>query len=336
MSYISLGDLAQNYMIKRQNTQLKTTVTRLALELSTGRTSDVSKRFSGDFSMISSIQTSLKSLQAYKTASSEAASFATNMQSALNLIQDQTSSAASTLMLVGNTASQTQIQNSATDVHQKFDAVISALNTQIAGRSIFAGAATDSPATASSASILSALQVATAGQTTAAGVTAAVDNWFDASGGGFETTAYLGSTATLSPFKIGAHQSANISLTAADQSIRDTLKGLALASLVSEGTLPGNISEQTKLLRIAGNKMLSVAEMQTGVRAGIGTTQAHIDNVTAQTVSEISALGIARNDLLNIDPYETASELEAVQTQLETLYALTSRVSRLSLVDFLR
>ena len=336
MSYISLGDLAQNYMIKRQNTQLKTTVTRLALELSTGRTSDVSKRFSGDFSMVSSIQTSLKSLQAYKTASSEAASFATNMQSALNLIQDQTSSAASTLMLVGNTASQTQIQNSATDVHQKFDAVISALNTQITGRSIFAGAATDSPATASSASILSALQVAIAGQNTAAGVTSAVDNWFDASGGGFETTAYLGSTTALSPFKIGAHQSANISLTAADQSIRDTLKGLALASLVSEGALPGNISEQTELLRIAGNKMLSVAETQTRVRAGIGTTQAYIENVTAQTVSEISALEIAQNDLLNIDPYETASELEAVQTQLETLYALTSRVSRLSLVDFLR
>jgi len=336
MSYISLGDLAQNYMIKRQNTQLKTTVTRLALELSTGRTSDVSKRFSGDFSMISSIETALKSLQAYKAASTEAATFATTMQSALNLIQDQTSSAASTLMLVGNTASQTQIQNSTADVHQKFDAVISTLNTQIAGRSIFAGVATDGPAIVSSSSILSALQVAIVGQTTAAGVTAVVDNWFDAPGGSFEAAAYLGSTTTLAPFKIGAHQNANISLTAADQSIRDTLKGLALASLVSGGALAGDISEQTELLRTAGNKMLSVAEKQTEVRANIGTMQAHIDNVTAQTVSEVSALGIARNELLNVDPYETASELEAVQTQLETLYALTARVSRLSLVDFLR
>jgi flagellar hook-associated protein 3 FlgL len=37
-----------------------------------------------------------------------------------------------------------------------------------------------------------------------------------------------------------------------------------------------------------------------------------------------------------VDPFEAASELQTVQTQLETLYTITARSSRLSLVAFLR
>jgi flagellar hook-associated protein 3 FlgL len=47
-------------------------------------------------------------------------------------------------------------------------------------------------------------------------------------------------------------------------------------------------------------------------------------------------LEIARADLVAIDPFEAATRMEAAQTQLETLYSVTARLSRLSLVDFLR
>lgn len=336
MSYISIGDMAQTYMIRRQNSQLKTTATQLANELSTGRTSDVAKRFSGDFSAISAIETSLKTLQAYKSASDEATYFASSMQTSLEVMQDRTTDAVSALLLTSNSASQTQIQNTASDVRQKFDAVVSALNTQVGGRSIFAGTATDGPAIASSASIIAGLQIAIAGQTTAAGVEAAVDNWFNAPGGGFETTGYLGSTTPLSPFKIGLGQQADVSFTASDQTVRDTLKGLAMAALVSDGALAGDISEQALLLRSAGDGLLSIGDKQTKMRANLGTVEAHIDTIAVQSASEVSALEIVKSELLSVDPYGAASELEAVQTQLETLYALTARMSRLSLVDFLR
>lgn len=336
MSYISIGDMAQTYMIRRQNTQLETTATRLAQELSTGRTGDVAKRFSGDFTMVSTIETSLKSLEAYKSASNEAAHFATSMQTSLERVQDQTTAAVSALLLTGNSASQIQIQNTASDVRQKFDAVVSALNTQVGGRSIFAGVATDGPALASADSILADLQIAIAGQTTAAGIEAAVDNWFNTSGGGFETTGYLGSSTSLTPFKIGVGQEADLPITAANSTVRDTLKGLAFAALVSEGALAGDLSEQALLLRNAGNELLTAQDKQTEMRAGVGTVEAQIDTVFAQTVSEISGLEIVKSELLSVDLYGAASELEAVQTQLETLYALTARMSRLSLVDFLR
>ena len=336
MSNISIGDMAQTYMIRRQNSQLKDTATRLANELSTGQTSDVSKRFSGDFSMISSIETSLTSLQAYKSASDEAGQFASVMQSTLEVVQDQTTAAVSALLLTSNSSSQTQIQNTAQDARQKFDTVVSSMNVQVGGRSIFAGSATDGPAIASADVIIADLKIAIAAETTAAGVEAAVNNWFDASGGGFETVGYLGSTTPLAPFKIGVGQEADVSITASDPEIRDTLKGLALAALVSEGALAGDISEQAQMLRNAADSLLTVGDKQTGMRANLGAAEARIETVSTQSASETSALEIVKTELLSVDAYTAASELEEVQTQLETLYALTARMSRLSLVDFLR
>jgi flagellar hook-associated protein 3 FlgL len=59
--------------------------------------------------------------------------------------------------------------------------------------------------------------------------------------------------------------------------------------------------------------------------------QADQSNSTAR-----HALEMTRARIVNVDPYESATRLEAAQIQLETLYALTARLGRLSLTDFLR
>jgi len=64
--------------------------------------------------------------------------------------------------------------------------------------------------------------------------------------------------------------------------------------------------------------------------------EAQIDGATARNTAESSALELARAELIAIDPYKAATDLTSVQTQLETLYALTARLSRLSLVEYLR
>jgi len=336
MSYVSVGDMAQSFSFNRKSYQLKTNANRLGNELASGRVSDLSKRFSGDFTVISGIESSLKTLESYKVSQKEAAQFSDSMQISLGVVQDQTTKAASTLLLTGSAASQTQVNNIATDVRQAFDTVVATLNTQVGGRSLFAGAATDKPAVASASTMLADLQVAIAGQTTAGGVASAVDDWFNLAGGGFETSGYLGSTTSLSAFNIAGGQQADLSVTAADPTFRETLKNLALAALVSEGALAGDLAGQAELLERAGNGLLSIGDAQTNMRANLGTAEARIETALVQTTAEISALEITRTGLLEVDPYSAASELEQVQTQLETLYALTSRMSRMSLVDFLK
>jgi len=63
--------------------------------------------------------------------------------------------------------------------------------------------------------------------------------------------------------------------------------------------------------------------------------QARIDTATTRNTSEATALGIARAGLVQLDPYETATRLQHAETQLQLIYTLTARMSRLSLADYL-
>ena len=70
-------------------------------------------------------------------------------------------------------------------------------------------------------------------------------------------------------------------------------------------------------------------------RIRLGSTEANIINTGVQNDAEKSALETARLGLLSVDPYETAAKLQEAQTQLETLFSITARLSRLSLVNYL-
>ena len=86
----------------------------------------------------------------------------------------------------------------------------------------------------------------------------------------------------------------------------------------------------------AGETMITSQGELAVLQAHIGTVESRIEDAKIINSAEGAALDLARSEMLGVDPYETATKLENTQTQLETLYALTARLSRLSLVDFLR
>jgi flagellar hook-associated protein 3 FlgL len=45
---------------------------------------------------------------------------------------------------------------------------------------------------------------------------------------------------------------------------------------------------------------------------------------------------MARSDIVSVDPFEVATELQNLQVQLETIYTITARLSGLSLTKYLR
>jgi flagellar hook-associated protein 3 FlgL len=91
-----------------------------------------------------------------------------------------------------------------------------------------------------------------------------------------------------------------------------------------------------QVVGLAATSLLQNDTDRAFLRGNLGFAQARIEQAQTRNESEIAALEIARSDLLSIDPYEAATRLEAAQTQLETLYSVTARLSRLRLVDFLR
>lgn len=68
----------------------------------------------------------------------------------------------------------------------------------------------------------------------------------------------------------------------------------------------------------------------------IGLKQEVVERARVTNAAAISTFEIARTDIRGADAFETAAALTEVEGQLEALYAVTARLSRLSLVDYLR
>ncbi len=336
MGYVSFGDLALTYQSRRQNVQIKSDIARLSQELASGEKSDISTKFTGDFAPLISIERDLSKNLAYAISNNEANILVSTQQSALQVIQSTVSNLGVALLNAGNSASSALIETTAADAKVKFSSIVSALNTQVVGRYIFSGAATNTPALADAETILNTLEAAIAAQTTAAGIVSVVDAWFNDIGGGFDTTAYTGSTNAMAPVRLSDSETAQIDTMANDTEIRSVLQSFALAALIDRGALGSDITERSNLAKIAGEQVVNSDTTLALIRAKVGSTEAQVDGASARNNAQKSALEIVRTDLVSIDPYRVATELEATKTQLETVFALTVRLSRLSLSEFMR
>jgi flagellar hook-associated protein 3 FlgL len=334
MTFTSIGDLAQAFQTRRQNSALTRELNRLTEELSTGRRTDIKGGASGDRSPLAAIERELVTLESERFALTEAGQFATTLQAALGRTQDILTSLSNNIFTIVAPAQPAMASRVIAESRADFAAMVGALNTDIAGRRLLAGTATDGPALAAPDTILSALETLVNAAPTRADAIAAVDGWF-APGGGFDTVAYLGSATALAPVQIGGEDIPQ-NLRAADPEPRAALAAAALAALAGTGPLGASDTDRIDTLRLAAERGLAATDTLTQVRARVGTTESAVERAETRNASRVSALNLARAELTDIDPFATATRAREVQTQLEALYTLTARLSRLSLTEFLR
>lgn len=336
MAITSLGDLAQSAMLRRHNVELRQAVTRHAQEVTTGVASNLAHHLQGDFAYIADIERSFGTVQGYRAAVIEAGTFTAGMQNALGLVQDVGSTLANTLLsqsASGLAPVQSIVAQASRD---SFARSVSALNAQTGGRSLFSGTATDSPSLASADTIIAQLRNTIGTETSAAGIQALVEGWFAPGTGDFQSVAYLGATSSLTPFRLDATGHIDLDLRADTPVLRDTLKFNALAVLAGDPQLALSSGTRADLQRLAGEGLLGLQDGLAELRADLGFAESRIEESRTRLESEKTALELARNTLVSIDPYDAATALERTQSQLESLYAVTVRLSRLSLADFLR
>jgi flagellar hook-associated protein 3 FlgL len=338
MRISTMGDLAQTQQSRRQYADLSRQQTRLTEEVATGLRADRGRAVGGDFTALAGIERSLAVLASHDLAAREAELATGAVQAALGSLQDAAQVFSGKIAGGLQTPGATAIRTLAAEARERLDAGLSALNVQSGDRYLLSGTATDQRPLIDGAALLAALGTATAGLPAVSDVTAAVDAWFDApaGGGGFLDIAYGGAATPLAPFSIGPEDRAAMTLTAADPALREMLKGLATAALVDTGTFAGNPQAQAQLLRAGGDRLLSADAGLIDLRAALGTVEARIGEAQSANGASRTALSLERNALVSADPYDAATELEAVQTRIETLYTLTVRLSRLTLADLLR
>jgi flagellar hook-associated protein 3 FlgL len=335
MAMTGVGDLAQTVSMRRFSANMKQAANTAAQELTTGYAADVGKKLGGNFSTMTGVETSLTRLDGYKVATDAGARITSGMQTVLDQMDTLTDGMGVSLMNGSLMEQPGVLASLVADGAQKFESVLSALNTKIGDRTLFAGVASDGAAVASADEILSAIETAVigAGAVSAADIEIAVTAWFQ-DPSGYAAVGYLGGDVTPA-LAISAEDKLDIGFTAADPAIRDTLRSMAMVALVQRGNVIADVETGAALTYAAGNNMLQNQSDRAVLTGRLGLAQARIDLAQTRNESEGSALQLARSDLLSVDPFEAATRLEAAQTQLETLYSVTSRLSRLSLVDFL-
>ncbi len=333
MTRISVGDASLTNILARQGTDLRGQVQRAAQEMATGKHADIGQVMRGDVAPLLAVDASLARLSAYRTNSTDAAFQTAAQQSAIAGLSQLATGITMTLIGSRDFPTPAQVSAAAADARGRLASAVGLINTQASGRAVFSGAATDTVPLSGSEDLLAALETAATGSTTAGQVEAAVNGWFaDPLGFG---AFYQGGMA-LASAPIAPGEAADLSTTAMDPAIRDTLAGFAMAALLDRGILAGHSQERARLAQIAGQTLHQSEDSRITLAARIGTVEAQIESARTRNAAEETSLGILRSGIGSADPYEAATRLENVRAQLESLYLVTARVSRLSLTEYLR
>ncbi|OCX65283.1 hypothetical protein BFP70_09440 [Thioclava sp. SK-1] len=337
MTYLSTGDMAQFYMLRKHNAGLKQTLNTMSNEVTTGVKSDIGAAVGGDYTQLMSINRSLTTIESFNLTTVEAALTASTMQTSFEQLQSLAEEIGPNLLTFDGVPDRVGLSTVTADAKVRLQSAISALNSSVAGRYAFSGMATDSPSVVSADELISQVQAAVGGDTTAAGIMAAVNAYFDApaGGGGYLDTAYLGDTRARGAIQIADGETAEFTMTAQDEAIRRALKGFVVAEIAADQAGVLSLETRAELVGEAGSILTTVGVDLAAKRGELGTIENLIDDAQTRNSSEATSLKIARNELVAVDQYESATALAAAQTQLEALYTITARLSGLSLVDYI-
>lgn len=328
------SDLGRLFLTSGQNSRIKAEIARYTAELSSGQLVDPAERLGAGLSRLSEIDRQLARADGYSQASVQTAQAFSMMQAALGTMDSARDRITGNVLQVAGEANPDRTRTVAISARGDFALMIGAMNARSGNSALFAGRATDSPAVASADQMLTDLRGVLAGAASVADTVARVQAWFGP-GGGYEATGYLGDTGAPLTRRVDDSVLITAPTRADDPALRSVLAAAALAALADDPVLALSDSQRQDLLLRAGESLLASAEGLVQVRAQVGDTENRVDAAMADQSARRTALGLMRQELVGADPFAAASRLRDLQNQLETHYALSARLSRLSLADFL-
>ncbi|ESW62514.1 MAG: hypothetical protein Q27BPR15_00825 [Rhodobacter sp. CACIA14H1] len=333
MTSVSIGDLAQSLLLRRANGAAKRELAGLTAELSTGQAPDAGRHLNGMVSSLLSIDTAAGQARVFGQSARQAAARAAAMQAALATIDQTAGEAARNLLSAAASNDAAGLTAAGSRALSGLGQVVAALNARFAGASLFSGQAADTPPLVPADQILRMARDAVGSATTPDEVVSRLQDWM-ASPSGFAAAAYRGADTPVE-VPVGPDETVRLDLLASDKELHGTIAGLVMGALAADAQFAAGRGGAAGLARVAGQTLLSQAEVRSGQSARLGIIESRLESAAARHSAEESALGLARNDLLSVDLYTTASRLSETETRLQAIHALTARLSRLSLTDYL-
>ncbi|WP_425092264.1 flagellin [Tropicimonas sp. S265A] len=335
MTPVSIGDLAANLSSRLELSRVKSEVSTLSTELTTGLKEDISAQERGDFSRVSALERSVSITERYKTANAETALRLEIAQAALADIQTSVSESASQFLSVSGGQTPATLDTAAATAKLELQSVMSALNTSVGGSALFGGSITTNSPLAGVDSLLSALSTEISASPTAADAVAAIEAWFAYPVSGFDNVIYSGSISNGIILPSSENSDVEFEIRANDPALKDTLQALSIAALAQDPVFAGDLDAQAEMVATSAEQLFSNESALAGIRGSLGALQARVEEDAVALEASRFTYETALNGVYAADPYETASKLDAATLQLETLYAVTARLSDLTLTRYL-
>ncbi|MCC5991122.1 MAG: hypothetical protein JJT99_01240 [Rhodobacteraceae bacterium] len=334
MKPLALGDMARTAQIQRQSVRARQEIAVLQQELATGRAASSKGRSGAEIALISGLERARASHDALMANAAMVGSVLDGQERALAAIIATIEPRMEELGQPEFLRADSALSGAAARSEDALRDVVAILNSAVAGRSIFAGSAHDAPALVEADTLLDALVAQIPPGADRDSVMQVVSDWF-APGGGFDDAGYQGGPAAAAAVPLGEGAGLRLDLTAQHGAFRDLLANLAGAALIRRGVLAGEPAQQRELLAQTGQQLTQTHAGIGQVQTLIGMRQAQLDTATARLAAAKSATDIALSELRGVDPFKTASELQAGIARLEQIYLVTARLSRLSLSEYL-
>lgn len=133
--------------------------------------------------------------------------------------------------------------------------------------------------------------------------------------------------------RIALNETTETSVSANITGIRKLAMVSAITSELMQGPLNAGaaaaLSERALTLVNEGIAEITTEQTMTGV------AQQRVTNASERIETQVNLFEQTISDMESVDPYEAATRVSALTSQIETAYALTSRIQQLSLLNFM-
>ncbi len=335
MKVTGSSDLGRLAGLRRATADTRAALDKAATEMTTGENTSRYDATSGNITRIFAIERELDRNAVFSDTIALSTVRVDTMQNALGLILAPLQSLADSLPSTVGIGDVSASMIHARSARNAFTDTVNALNTQSGGLSLFAGTATDRPALAFAETMLGELDALAAAAGSAEEAIAAVNAWFAAPSGGFYASGYIGSAEDVASVDIGEGRRLDYGMRADQAELVETLRAEALAAVVAGGAFAGDNTARMEILKAASAALIAAKEGVLDIRSAVGVTQETLENATAARTAEKNTLDLARNAIMTVDPTEATSMYTALETQLQTIYTVTARLSELSYVKYM-
>lgn len=333
MLRMTFGDNASGFSLRSKGSELKSRMEVLSKEISSGKVASVRKHTKGRVEEISIISRRSKNLEGYNLGIARLELLQKTAQISLGQIGGSLQALRDDAVLFQTSSSPSARKTLLEKSELVLERMISALNVSVAGESVFSGTATDR-APLDLEGLTAAVKAHVLTRPASQSLGDRVDEFF-LTAGPYETQAYSGSSAERS-FLIDDGRTVGVGVRADGIEIRRAIGAVMGVMIALDDTISIPEAQRKDVVSHSIARMSSAMDSVIAVKARLGASQENLELQKTANTAQIESLKMLQSEKLGVDRYAKIAELREAENRLGTVYAMTARMSRLSLLEYIK